>query len=174
MRTKTPSCIANGAQVSAEAVLYQYIERSIERLMLGRVKSEDGSWLEGILGKAARKYEQWARGELHHLLQVHHLDYDTSFRDEVPGKPKVDKLTLGQIVSCFKRIPTFVASTALQGAFNTGSEYSAFCIRMDRVNATWKECVKHGHKNLSVTEALEQLRNMKTTIEDMRTAHGEE
>jgi hypothetical protein len=154
---------------SDEARLHGYIEKSIRRLELGQVKSEDGSWLEGIFGKAARQYEQWARQKLRELLRACGLNYDVTFRAGVPGTPRFEKLSLGQIAACFERIPNVVASAALKLKFTAGADYHAFCQRMFEVNDTWKDCVKHGYTNLDAARTIKQLRNMKMTIEDTRT-----
>jgi hypothetical protein len=156
--------------ISDEVRLFEYIEKSIRRLQLGQVKSEDGSWLEGIFGKAARRYEQWARHKLWELLRTCSLNYDDSFRADVRGTPRFDKLSLGQIAGCFERIPNFVDQAVLQRRFKASVNYRGFCQRMFEINDAWIDCVKHGYTNLDAAQTIMQLGNMKATIEDMRTS----
>lgn len=145
---------------------HEYIERSIRRLQLGQVASEDGSWLEGVFGKAARRYEQWAKQKLKEFLRACSVDYDGGLRSDVPGKPRFEKLSLGQIASCFDRISKHVDQAIERGIFKSTIDYSAFCRQMFEINEVWKDCIKHGYTNLNVAEALKQLGNMKATIGD--------
>lgn len=151
-----------------EVRLCEYIETSSRRLQLGQVKSEDGSWLEGIFGKAARRYEQWARHKLWELLGACSLNYDDTFQADVRGTPRFDKLSLGQIAGCFDRIPSFVDQAELQRRFQANVDYRGFCKRMFEINDAWIDCVKHGSTNLDAAKTIKQLGNMKVTIEDTR------
>jgi hypothetical protein len=136
------------------------------RLKRGEVKSEDGSWLEGIFGKAARRYEQWAKRKLSETLCACGLDYERTLRAGVPGTPRIDKLSLGQVALCFERIVLDVDQAVKRGGLKPFDDYLAFCRRMSEVNEVWKDCVKHGYVNLDVANALKQLGNMKATLHD--------
>jgi hypothetical protein len=153
--------IANGPSVR------EYIEHSIRRIQNGEVTSKDGSWLQGVFGKAAKMYEQWARNALRALLPACKRDYEKTLRPYVSNKPDFEKLTLGQIAWCFTEISKDIEPAIQGGILSPTTDYAASCKRMFEVNDVWKECIKHGYAKLDIQMALKSLHSMKSTIGDL-------
>ena len=168
MRRGNREDVASRTSLNAGSAALEYVQKSIRKLKSGEVKSEDGSWLEGIFGKAARRYEQWAKQKLSETLCACALDYGRTLQADVPGTPRIDKLSLGQVAWCFERIAVCVDQAAKRGSLKPVDDYLGFCGRMSEVNKAWKDCVKHGYVNLDVARALEQLGNMETTLHAAR------
>jgi hypothetical protein len=166
MRSGITSGTASNARLSTFEKAATYSAKAIRRLESGTVTTEEGSWLEGIFGKAAKRYEQWAREMLADVLCCCAIDYHSRLRSSVKGSPAFSKLTLGQIAFCFKIVWQIADHAKIQSCFNGKAKYTKFYERMFEVNDLWVECVKHGYKNLTAKAALEQLRSIQAALED--------
>jgi hypothetical protein len=166
MRGENRGCFAASIPMIANASeVRMYIDESIRRIENGELASEEGSWLQGVFGKAAKKYEQWARDTLLEVLRACEIDYQRTPRPGGPTLPKFDKLTLGQIAYYFSEISKDIQPAIQGGILSRRINYGAFCSTMSEVNGVWTDCIKHGHATLDAQLAVKSLRTMKATID---------
>lgn len=138
----------------------KYILEAITRIESGEVKP--GSHLAGVFGKAGANYETELRAKLDSTLLYCRIDYDPNIKGQING-PIFKKLTLGQILACFKELER-TAPQCLGKCFRSGTDFAELFDQVDSVNKKWV-AVKHGHGSIDLPEAVQQMKNMLTTFE---------
>jgi hypothetical protein len=142
--------------------LREYVTDAIHRLHTGEISSEYGSHLIGVFGKAAQQFEEHIRHFLAQHLKASKLSYETEFRPHVPGHPPFNKLTLGQIVFCLKRLG-LASPRCLPSHMQEGDTLRTLCANIASVNRRWVD-IKHG-KGIDKENALTHLEMMLSTLD---------
>ncbi len=144
--------------MKSTAKMLEYIREAEQRFQSSQIK--DGSHCVGVFSKAAGYFETIMRQKLKATLDHCGVNYETSFRKNVPEQPSFTKLTLGQIVRVFKALD---AHERFLECFHDGVDVASFIEAVEKVNTAWVD-VKHNRKEVSCNVALDRVRAMNRAI----------
>jgi hypothetical protein len=148
-----------------DAEARRYIEEAIRRIESGKVKSQEGSHVAGVFGKAAQLYEESMRDKLRQVLDGCGIDYDRELRPEIQGQVRFAKLTLGMIAFCLKKVAN-MSNSSLGPYFIANTDFRKFHRELEAVNNRWVD-VKHGG-GIDAAQAVIQLNNMIKTLNTLQ------
>lgn len=137
--------------------LVEYLVDAITRAESGGVSSPSGSWIAGIFGKGDNLFDKEVHSYVLRLLNTCGLDYEINLRDQIKGRPRLDKLTLGKLIDVIeegaKLRPQAVARHVPGGWKVTG-----FVKALRKINGTW---VQHKHgKEVAESTLTAQMKSM--------------
>jgi protein-tyrosine phosphatase len=149
--------------------LCEYVSNGINRLDTGKLS---GSHLVGVGTKAFKCFEIILHDLLGQYLSTCNLDYDSRLRARLGGKP-FDRLTLGQVIQCYRMInrelarcyrSLFPENGRLRGSrkLMNGSLEK----RLDRINSLRAKTV-HYNEPVQADVQMKRIRELLSLISDV-------